>query len=101
MRKGRGLKIITNIEGGGSGQGQNRTADTRIFSPETVPGLCVTIGRQVNEFNSFCCLRYEPIYRFEHIVAYSSGKVVAKLAAILTEFSIAEVGTQDITVSKY
>ena len=32
------------------GQGQNRTADTRIFSPHTVAGLCVTIGHQVNEF---------------------------------------------------
>ena len=27
------------------GQGQNRTADTRIFNPHTVAGLCVTIGR--------------------------------------------------------
>jgi hypothetical protein len=56
-----------------------RAPDTRIFSPLTVPRLCVTIGRQVNEFNSFCWLRDESIYRFEHIVANSSGKVVAKL----------------------
>ena len=27
------------------GQGQNRTADTRIFSPLTVARLSVTIGR--------------------------------------------------------
>jgi hypothetical protein len=60
------------------GQGQNLTADTRIFSPLRVPALCVTIGRQLNESNSFCWLRYESIYRFEHIVAYGSGKVVAK-----------------------
>ena len=60
------------------GQGQNRTADTRIFSPLLVARLYVTIGHQVNEFNSFYWLRYESIYRFEHIVAYSSGKVVAK-----------------------
>jgi hypothetical protein len=31
------------------GQGRNRTADTRIFSPGVVPRLCVTIGRQLNE----------------------------------------------------
>jgi hypothetical protein len=30
-------------------QGRSRTADTRIFSPEMVPGLYVTIGRQLNE----------------------------------------------------
>jgi hypothetical protein len=33
------------------GQGQNRTADTRIFSSDMVPGLSVTIGGQLNEFN--------------------------------------------------
>ena len=27
----------------GYGQGQNRTADTRIFSPHTVPRLCVPL----------------------------------------------------------
>ena len=48
------------------------------FSPRAVPRLCVTIGHQLNEFNSFYWLRYESIYRFEHIVTYSSGKVVAK-----------------------
>ena len=31
-----------------------------------------------HEFNSFSWLRYERIYRFEHIVTYNSGKVVAK-----------------------
>ena len=54
--------------------------DTRIFSPHTVPRACVTIGHQVNEFNSFYWLRYESIYRFEHIVAFRSGKVMAKSA---------------------
>jgi hypothetical protein len=49
-----------------------------IFSPLTVARLCVTIGHQVNEFNSFCWLRDESIYRFEHIETNSSGKVVAK-----------------------
>jgi hypothetical protein len=67
---------------GKCGQGQNRTADTRIFSPHIVPRLCVTIGHQMNEFNSFCWLRCETIDRFEHIVAYSSGKVVAKSALV-------------------
>ena len=33
-----------NSKEGKCGQGQNRTADTRIFSPDTVPGLCDTIG---------------------------------------------------------
>jgi hypothetical protein len=31
------------------------TPDTRIFSPLTVPGLCVTIGHQVNESKCFPC----------------------------------------------
>jgi len=52
--------------------------DTRIFSPLAVPGLCGTIGHQMNEFNSFCWLRDGSIYRFEHIETYSSGEVVAK-----------------------
>jgi len=33
-----------------AGGGQNPTADTRIFSPEMVPRLCITIGHQLNEF---------------------------------------------------
>jgi len=35
------------------GQGRSRTADTRIFSPVTVAGLCVTIGRYVYLFERF------------------------------------------------
>jgi hypothetical protein len=62
------------------GLGQNRTTDPRIFSPHTVPRLCVTIGHQVNEFNSFQALRTLSIFRLEHVVANSSGKVVAKSA---------------------
>ena len=34
-----------NFKERGYGQGQNRTADTRIFSPAMVAGLSVTIGR--------------------------------------------------------
>ena len=60
------------------GQGQNRTADTRIFSPLPVAGLCVTIGRYWYLFKRLASVRSHLIYRFEHIVAYSSGKVVAK-----------------------
>jgi hypothetical protein len=52
--------------------------DTRIFSPLTVPRLCVTIGHQVNEFKCLKPLFSRSIYRFEHIDANSSGKVVAK-----------------------
>jgi hypothetical protein len=60
------------------GQGQNRTADTRIFSPAMVPGLCVTIGRQLNESKRLKSLRSRSICRLKHIEANSSGKVVAK-----------------------
>jgi hypothetical protein len=31
------------------GQGRNRIANTRIFSPGMVPSLCITIGHQVNQ----------------------------------------------------
>ena len=52
--------------------------DTRIFSPLAVPGLCVTIGRYWYLFNRLTALSGGRFYRFEHIVSYSSGKVVAK-----------------------
>ena len=57
---------------------QDRTIDTRIFSPQMVPRLCVTIGHQVNEFKRLTALHSHSIYRLEQIVANSSGKVVAK-----------------------
>ena len=60
------------------GQGQNRTADTRIFSPLLVARLCVTIGRYWYRFKRLTVISAGRFYRFEHIVAYSSGKVVAK-----------------------
>ena len=60
------------------GQGRSRTADTRIFSPLAVPGLCVTIGRYVYLFKRLTPVPAGRFYRFEHIVAYSSSKVVAK-----------------------
>src|SRR5262249_17443239 len=60
------------------GQGQNRTADTRIFSPLAVAGLCVSIGRYWYLFKRLTAVSAGRFYRFEHIVAYSSDKVVAK-----------------------
>jgi len=65
-------------EAGSGGQGRNRTADTRIFSPERVPGLCVTIGRQVNESKRLEPVRTGRFFRFEHIRANGSGKVLTK-----------------------
>jgi len=53
-------------------------AATRIFSPEAVPGLWVTIGRQLNEFKALNSLCSRSIFRLEHTAANSSGKVVAK-----------------------
>jgi len=64
-----------NPKGSGCGQGENRTADTRIFSPLTVPGLCVTIGRQLNESKRLSALRTRSIFRSKHIAANGSGKV--------------------------
>jgi UDP-N-acetylenolpyruvoylglucosamine reductase len=72
------FKKLTISEGRKCGQGQNRTADTRIFSPERVPGQCVTIGLQRNEFQRLKSVRSGSIFRLEHTGANSSGKVVAK-----------------------
>ena len=52
--------------------------DTRIFSPVTVAGLCVTIGRYRYLFKRLTAVPAGRFCRFEHIVPYSSGKVVAK-----------------------
>jgi hypothetical protein len=68
-----------NSKEGKCGQGQNRTADTRIFSPAMVPGLCAAIGRQLNEYMRLEALRSRSICRLEHIGANGSGKVAAKL----------------------
>ena len=43
-------------------------ADTRIFSPLTVPGLCVTIGRYWYLFKRLTAVSAGRFYRFEHIV---------------------------------
>lgn len=60
------------------GQGRNRTADTRIFSPEVVRGLGVTIGRQLHESKRLKHLQDGSICRFEQIQANGSDKVVTK-----------------------
>jgi hypothetical protein len=69
---------VSALDGLECGQRQNPTADTRIFSPLTVPRLCVTIGRYWYLFKRLTAVSADRFYRFEHIVTYSSGKVVAK-----------------------
>ena len=56
---------------------RNQTG-TRIFSPRAVSGLCIAIGRYWYLFKRLTAVSAGRFYRFEHIVAYSSGKVVAK-----------------------
>jgi hypothetical protein len=51
---------------------------TRIFSPHAVARLCDTIGRYWYLFKRLTPVSAGPFCRFEHIVTYSSGKVVAK-----------------------
>src|SRR5215813_9986155 len=53
---------------------------TRIFSPLTIARLCVTIGHYWYLFNRLTAVSAGRFYRFEHILSYSSGKVVAKSA---------------------
>src|SRR5215471_9964583 len=62
-----------------NGQGQNRTADTRIFSSLAGAGLCDTIGCYVYLFKRLTAVLAGRFYRFEHIVSYSSGKVMGKV----------------------
>jgi len=52
---------------------------TRIFSPLAVAGLCVTIGHYWYLFKRLTAVSAGRFYRFEHIVSYSSGKVVGKV----------------------
>src|SRR5262249_43900491 len=52
--------------------------DTRIFSPLTVPRLCVPIGHYWYLFKRLAAVSDGHCFRFEHIVTYSSGKIVAK-----------------------
>src|SRR5262245_48794858 len=59
-------------------QRRNPTNDTRIFSPLTVAGLCVTIGRYWYLFKRLTAVSAGRFYRFEHIVPYSSFKAHSK-----------------------
>src|SRR5215475_1804572 len=52
--------------------------DTRIFSPLAVARLYVAIGHYWYLFKRLTAVSAGRFYRFEHIAAYSSGKVVAK-----------------------
>ena len=63
--------------------------DTRIFSPLAVPGLWVTIGRYWYLFKRLTAGSAGRFYRFEHIVTYSSGKVVAKSDPVPNSFNSA------------
>jgi hypothetical protein len=67
-----------NSQRGKCGQGQNRTADTRIFSPLAVSRLCVTIGRYWYLFKRLTGRFRVDFTDSKDIVTYSSGKVVAK-----------------------
>src|SRR5262249_801616 len=69
---------------------------TRIFSPLTVPRLCVPIGRYWYLFKRLRAVFGARFYRFEHIVTYSSGKVVAKWDAPVPEF-LKRGGSANIT----
>jgi len=60
------------------GQGQNRTAATRIFSSLAGAGLYDTIGHYMYLFTRLTAVSAGRFYRFEHIVSYSSFKVLSK-----------------------
>jgi hypothetical protein len=55
--------------------------DTRIFSSLTGARLYDTIGRYMYLFKLLTAVFRASFYRFEHIVSYSSGKVMGKVAA--------------------
>ena len=57
----------------------NGPPDTRIFSFLAGAGLYDTIGRYVYLFKRLTPVLASRFYRFEHIVSYSSGKVVGKV----------------------
>jgi|SRR5215475_483538 len=65
-------------EGSGSHSKDASAPATRIFSPLAVAGLCVVIGCYWYLFKRLTPVSAARFYRFEHIVAHSSGKVVAK-----------------------
>jgi hypothetical protein len=60
------------------GVAQMKPDGTRTFNPLAVAGLCLTIGRYWYLFKRLTAVSAGRFYRFEHIVTYSSGKVVTK-----------------------
>ena len=56
---------------------------TRGFQFSCRTGLCDSIGIYVYPFKRLTPVFGGPFYRFEHIVSYSSGKVMAKLNLVL------------------
>jgi len=60
-------------------RGSERFLATRIFSSLAGAGLYDTIGRYVYLFKRLTVVSAHRFYRFEHIVSYSSGKVVGKV----------------------
>src|SRR5262249_62385730 len=61
--------------------GQGEPPATRIFSPLTVAGLCVTIGRYWYLFKRLTAVSARRFFPFEYIVGYSFCKIVAKTEA--------------------
>ena len=55
----------------------------RIVSSLAGAGLYDTIGRYVYLFKRLTAVSAARFYRFEHIVSYSSGKVVGKVSVSL------------------
>jgi len=71
------------------GQGQNRTADTRIFSSDMGLEPCVTNRHHSNEFTRLTSLRSRSIFRSKHMVPNGFGRALAKQSLSLNEFFIA------------
>ena len=73
-RERKSLKIL----GLWCGQGRNRTADTRIFSPYPYQRLCASISHHVKQFNRLSSPRSDSNPRSLPIASKSFGKVLAK-----------------------
>ena len=59
--------------------GTESNADTEIFNPVKVPGLCITIGRQLNEFERLTPLmsRSNPLNTYSNKYFWQSSNKVA------------------------
>jgi hypothetical protein len=107
LRRGHRACNWLNSNRGDVARDRIRTADTRIFSPHIVARLCVTIGRYWYLFKRLMAVSACRFYRFEHIVTYSSGNVVAKsrhnsdrspwpVISIRLEFSLAAASSSTL-----